>query len=73
MTTKSKKLSQQLREAILKASMSRYQLAKESGVGEGSLSRFVHRQQSLTLDSVDAIGEVLGLQIVTKAKHQKRK
>ena len=63
MSNKRNTISQQLREAILNASMSRYQLAKLSGVGEGSLSRFVHEQQSLTLASVDAIGEVLKLRI----------
>ena len=66
MSTKQKKLSQQLREAILNAEISRYELSKRSGVGQGSLSRFVHEQQALTLASIDKIGDVLKLHIESK-------
>ena len=69
MSTKQKKLSQQLREAILNAEISRYELSKRSGVGQGSLSRFIHKQQSLTLASIDKIGEVLELQIKSSMEH----
>lgn len=67
-----KAISEQLRAAIRNSEMSRYELAKRSGVGESSLSRFLSEQNSLTLDSVDAIGRVLGLRIVT-TKTTKRK
>ena len=66
MKAKRNTISQQLRDAILNAEISRYELSKRSGVGQGSLSRFVHEQQSLTLASIDKIGDVLKLHIESK-------
>ena len=73
MSTKQMKLSQQLRDAILNAPMSRYQLSKLSRVSEGSLSRFVNHKSSLTLASIDEIGDVLGVQIVVHQTKRKGK
>ena len=66
MTTKRKPLSEQLREAILTADMSRYRIAKETGLTEAGLSRFVNGICGLSLDSIDKIGECLGLRIVVE-------
>ena len=73
MNRKPKPISQQLRQAILNANESRYRIAKETGVTEGQLSRFIHSKAKLTLDSIDAIGEYLGLEIATAAKSRKGK
>ena len=62
---KAKKLSDQIREAILKADVSRYEIAKETGVGQPALSRFVHGERGLSLDALDRIGLYLGLSITT--------
>lgn len=62
---KSKKLSEQIREAILQADVSRYEIARETGVGQPALSRFVHVQRGLSLDALDRIGLYLGLSITT--------
>lgn len=62
---KVKKLSEQIREAILKADVSRYVIAKETGVDQPALSRFVHGERGLSLDALDRIGLYLGLSITT--------
>jgi len=55
-----------LKAAILNSGMSRYQLAKLSGVSEGQLSRFVMaktdpRHRTLTLESAARVARVLEL------------
>jgi hypothetical protein len=66
MAAKRRPLSEQLRDAILNADKSRYRIAKETGLTEAGLSRFVNRVSGLSLDSIDKIGECLGLGITTK-------
>ena len=74
MGEKPKLISDQLREAILNAEISRYRLAKLTGLSEAALSRFVNGVMGLSLDSIDKIGECLGLEITTKRrKPRKRK
>jgi transcriptional regulator with XRE-family HTH domain len=64
-----KPLSEQLREAIEKAPMSRYELSKKSGVSQSSLSKFVLGQRpGLSFDAMDRIGKVLELRLVGKQK-----
>jgi plasmid maintenance system antidote protein VapI len=57
-------ISDQLRDAIEQSEMSRYQIAKETGVDAASLCRFAAGQVGLTLQNIDRIGRVLGLRIV---------
>ena len=58
---KPRPLSEQLRRLIKTSSMSRYRIAKDSGVDAGQLHRFVNGRGRLTTDSLDKIGEVLQL------------
>jgi transcriptional regulator with XRE-family HTH domain len=70
-----KPLSEQLRDAIETAGITRYELSKRTGVSECSLSKFVLRQRpGLSFDSLDRIGQELGLVIAKKkqAKPKKR-
>ncbi len=64
--TKPAVLSEQLREIILSSDLSRYRIAKDSGVDASQLHRFVNGQGRLTTDSLDAIGQVLGLEFKVK-------
>jgi hypothetical protein len=62
-----KPLSEQLRDAIEKADMTRYELSRLSGVSQASLSKFVLRQRpGLSFDAMDRVGLALGLVIVKK-------
>jgi transcriptional regulator with XRE-family HTH domain len=61
MKSRRKTVSQQLREAIQEAPVSRYQIARETGVSEGVLSRFVHRQRSIDVATVDKLAAFLEL------------
>ena len=59
------KLSDEVRRAISKSELSRYQIAKESGVQQSGLSRFM-AGSALSTDSLDRIAAVLGLRIEIK-------
>jgi len=73
MAKKRQPLSEQLREAILTADKSRYRIAKETGLTEAGLSRFVNHVAGLSLDSIDKIGECLGLRIVAESKPEQKR
>ena len=63
-----KKLSDQLREAIEAAGVSRYSISKQTGVSETTLCRFVSGERGISVDAMDAIGQYLGLSIVSQKK-----
>jgi transcriptional regulator with XRE-family HTH domain len=59
-----KLLSDQLREILDSGRMTRYRLAKEAGVDQGQLSRFVLGKGQMTFNTLDRIGKVLELRLV---------
>jgi hypothetical protein len=65
-------ISDQLRQAILSAPVSRYRIAKETGISESALSRFVHGERLLDLSSVDRIGRYLCLRLIAAPQEEKR-
>ena len=67
------KLTDQLREAIDGSGMSRYAVAKAIGLDQSTLSRFMSGKAGLALDTVDRLGELLGLKLVAAKKPAKGK
>jgi len=59
------RFSDQLRTEIERAPMTRYRIAKETGVPASQLSRFVNRQGGLSLESIDKVCELLGVRLTT--------
>jgi len=62
--TRSKKLTDQLRQAIDDSGMTRYRIAQETGISEATLSKFYLGQRGLSMEALNALGEFLGLRIV---------
>lgn len=61
------KLSKQLRDAIVNADATRYEISKATGVSQATLSKFVlGTRPGLSFGAMDAVGEYLGLVIVKK-------
>ncbi len=60
---KQRDLGEQIREAIADSGMSRFKLAKRSGVPYSGVHRFVGGQRGLTLDTASKLCEVLGLEL----------
>ena len=63
----------QLRQIVETCGMSRYQLAKESGIDETTLCRFVHGERCLSERNLDKFGKYLGLRIVANKPQPKGK
>lgn len=66
------KPSDQLRKIIERAGITRYELAKRTGVQQSALSRFMAGSVGLTLDSIDRMAPVLGLKITGKRARAKK-
>ena len=56
-------IEEQLREAIIHSSMTRYRLSVLSGVSQTILSMFVHRKRCMTLDTAAKLAKVLKLEL----------
>jgi len=49
-----------------------YSLAKESGIDEGQLRRFVAGQQSIGIATAEKIGRVLGFELTVSKRRPKK-
>jgi plasmid maintenance system antidote protein VapI len=56
-------IQEQLRQAILHAGISRYRLAKLSGVTQAVISTFVNYKRSATMDTAAKLATALGLEL----------
>jgi plasmid maintenance system antidote protein VapI len=73
MTRRRKPISQQLRTAIGTSGMSRYRICKAIGLPESTMSHFMAGACGLSLETIDRLGELLGLEIVTRGEGRKAK
>ena len=69
MTTKPN-IEDQLRQAILGAGITRYRIAKLSGVTQATLSLFVSGKRSMTTDTAAKVAVVLGLELRPAERRQ---
>ena len=51
--TKSKKLTDQLRQAIDDSGLTRYRIAQETGISESTLSKFYLGQRGLSMEALN--------------------
>lgn len=55
--------SEQLRHALADSPATRYRIAQETGIKQSVLSLFMARKRGLSIQSIDALVEVLGLEL----------
>lgn len=55
-----------LKTAIEESGVSRYRIAKDTGITEPSLCRFMQGQSSLRLDKADVLANYLGLELTRR-------
>lgn len=65
-------LSDELRQAIEQSGVSRYSIWQQTGIDQGSLSKFMDGERGLSIESIDAIAELLGLHICTADAEPRR-
>lgn len=65
-------LTDQLRQAISDSGLSRYQIAKATGIDESALAKFYNGHRGLSMEALNALGEFLELTIVLGRKPDKK-
>lgn len=60
------RFSEQLKAAIIASELTQYRIAKESGIARSSLSQFLTGKRSMSLANIDAIVEVLNLELTLR-------
>lgn len=55
-----------LKTAIEESGLTRYRIAKDTGIPETSLMRFMRGETSLRLDKADVLAAYLGLELVNR-------
>lgn len=63
-----KPLTEQLRAAIDASGLTRYRIAKETGIDESALAKFYNKRGGLSMQSLDALGQFLELTIKSGRK-----
>lgn len=58
--------SEQLVQAIESSDLTRYRIAKESGVAQSTLSQFVNCNRALPLANINKVCELLDLELVPR-------
>jgi transcriptional regulator with XRE-family HTH domain len=58
-----KKLTDQLRQAIDDCGLTRYEIAKRTGIDESALAKFYNGHRGLSMEALNALGECLQLTI----------
>ncbi len=59
-------MSDQIRDAVSSSDVSRYRIAQKTGIEQSTLSRFMGGTGGMTVETLDKLGEYLGLEIVVK-------
>ena len=73
MTNNKTNLTDQLRQLIETAEISRYEIWQRTGIDQAVLSKFMNAKCGLSMESLDKIGEVLDLQITKRPKTAARR
>ena len=60
------KLSAQIRRAVDAAGVTRYRIAKASGLAHAAMSRFMAGKGGLSVKTLDALADVIGLDVVAR-------
>ena len=65
-------LTDQLRRAIDDSGLTRYQIAKATGIDESALAKFYNGRRGLSMDALNALGKFLQLTITLGRKPSKK-
>ncbi len=65
-------LTDQLRQAIDDSGLTRYRIAKETGISESALAQFYNGHRGLSMEALNTLGEFLQLRITLGRKPDKK-
>lgn len=67
-----KTLTDQLRQAIDNSGLTRYRIAKETGINEAALSKFYRGERGLSTESLNSLADCLQITILVGRKPTKK-
>jgi transcriptional regulator with XRE-family HTH domain len=67
------KLGDQIRRMVDASGLSRYRICKELGIAQSTMSGFMSGKNGLSLENLDALADLLDLNIITCKRQAKRK
>ena len=65
-----KPMSERIKAAVEASGKSRYRIAKETGIAESALSRFMSGERGLSMQALDTLLEYLGLEVVPREERR---
>ena len=65
-------LTDQLRQAIDDSGLTRYEIARQTGIDESALAKFYNGRRGLSMKALNALGEFLQLKITLGRKPSKK-
>jgi len=69
---RSRKLTDQVRQAIDDSGLTRYRIAQETGIDESALAKFYNGHRGLSMKALNALGEFLQLKITLGRKPSRK-
>ena len=72
MSKKQVKLTDQVRQAASKCGMGQNALARAAGIHKAAMSRFISGERGLSMEALDALADVLRLDVVVREKHGRK-
>lgn len=64
--TKRASVSDQVRAAVERCGLTRYRIAKETGIDQATLSKFLSGERGLSTTALDTLGELLDLEVIMR-------
>ena len=61
-----------IRKAIESSEVSRYRIAKDTGISQPQLSRLMGGKAGLSIEALERLADYLGLEIIIRAKRQRK-
>ena len=65
-------LSDELRQAVEQSGLSRYSVWQQTGIDQGTMSKFMAGDRGLSIESIDKLADLLGLHICSADAEQRR-
>ena len=62
-----------IRKAIESSEETRYRIAKDAGIAQSQLSRFMSGETGLSVESLEKLADCLGLEIIIRPTRRRRK
>jgi transcriptional regulator with XRE-family HTH domain len=62
-----KRFSDQIREAVDASELSRYRICQEINLSQAAMSRFMAGRAGLSLEVLDRLAELLGLEVIKRS------